>query len=106
MKSYAWFLVAAFAEIAGCYSFWMFLRLKQGAGPLLWGLPALLLFAFALTKIEAPHAGRVYAAYSAIYLVASLVWMRTIEGASPDRWDLLGASVCLVGAAIILLAPR
>jgi small multidrug resistance family-3 protein len=106
MKSVPWLLAAAFAEIAGCYAFWLWLRLQRGPLPLLFGLPALLLFAFALTRVDAASAGRVYAAYSAIYLLASLVWMRGVEGISPDRWDLIGSGVCLVGAGIIMLAPR
>ena len=106
MRSLLWFIVAAFAEIAGCYAFWMMLRLQKGLLPLVWGVPALLVFAYALTKIDAAHAGRVYAGYSAIYLIASLMWMRGIEGVSPDRWDMIGAAICLVGAAIIIITPR
>lgn len=106
MKSILWFVIAAFAEVAGCYSFWMILRLKGSPAHLAWGLPALILFAFALTKVESSHAGRAYATYSAIYLIASLVWMRGVEGVSPDRWDLVGSAVCLAGGAIILFAPR
>ena len=106
MKSLFWFIVAAFAEIAGCYAFWMMLRLQKGMTPLIWGLPALLVFAYALAKIDAAHAGRVYAGYSAIYLIASLIWMRGIEGVSPDRWDMIGSGICLVGAAVIILTPR
>lgn len=106
MKSILWFVIAAFAEIAGCYSFWMILRLKKDPVHLAWGLLSLILFAYALTKVESSHASRAYAAYSAIYLMASLVWMRGVEGVSPDRWDLTGAVVCLIGGAIILYAPR
>jgi small multidrug resistance family-3 protein len=106
MKSLFWFIIAAFAEIAGCYAFWMIFRLQKGMMPLTWGLPALLVFAYALTKIDATQAGRVYAGYSAIYLIASLIWMRGIEGVSPDRWDMIGSTVCLIGAGIIILTPR
>ncbi len=105
-KSLFWFVIAAFAEIAGCFAFWKWLRLKEGPSALLYGLPALLLFAYALTRIEAEQAGRVYAAYAAIYLLASLFWMRAVEGVAPDRWDLTGAAICLIGAGVIILTPR
>lgn len=106
MKSLVWFLIAAFAEITGCYAFWLWLKMQRGPWPLLFGLPALVLFAYALTKIDAAYAGRVYAAYSAIYLLASLAWMRGVEGVIPDCWDLIGSAVCLVGAGIIMFTPR
>jgi small multidrug resistance family-3 protein len=106
MKSIPWFVIAAFAEIAGCYAFWLWLKLHRGPWPLLFGLPALLLFAYALTKIDTACAGRTYATYSAIYLLASLAWMRSVEGVMPDRWDLIGSAVCLAGAGIIIFTPR
>ncbi len=99
MSSLFWFLIAALGEIAGCYAFWMWLRQHRGPGPLLVGIPALLIFAYALTRVETTSAARSYAAYSAIYLAASLVWMRIVERITPDRWDLIGAS-------IIIFAPR
>ncbi|HRQ88749.1 MAG TPA: hypothetical protein PLA50_08115, partial [Bacteroidia bacterium] len=68
-------------------------------------IPALLVFAFALTRIDADHAGRAYAAYAAVYLVASLIWMKTVEGANPTLWDAVGSVVCLLGAGIIIFAP-
>lgn len=67
---------------------------------------ALALFAYLLTLIEAEHAGRTYAAYGSVYIVSAIAWLWLIEGAKPDRWDLIGAVVCLAGAAIILFGPR
>lgn len=106
MKSLAWFLVAAVGEIGGCFAFWMWLRQGRGRLPLLVGIPLLLLFAYALTKVEMTSAGRTYAAYSAIYLASSLVWMRAVEKIQPDRWDLIGGAICLFGAGVIMFAPR
>ncbi len=100
------YIGAALAEIAGCFSFWAWLRLGKSPWWVLPGMAALALFAFLLTLVEAEHAGRTYAAYGGVYILASLLWLWTIEGARPDRWDLIGAAVCLVGAAIILLGPR
>ncbi|MBX3014607.1 MAG: YnfA family protein [Caldilineaceae bacterium] len=105
MKTLVWYIIAAVGEIGGCYAFWMWLRMKKGVLPLVWGIPALLIFAYALTRIETEQAGRAFAAYSAIYLIGSLVWMKTVEGANPTLWDLVGASICLVGASIIIFAP-
>ena len=106
MLNYLWFFLAALFEIAGCFAFFMWLRQGKSA---LWVIPALLsltLFALLLTRVEAAYAGRAYAAYGGIYIVASLIWLLTVEGVRPDRWDLIGAAVCIAGAGIILLGPR
>ncbi len=66
----------------------------------------LALFAWFLTKVEADAAGRAYAAYGGVYIACSLLWLWLVEHRAPDRWDLIGAAVCLVGAAIILFGPR
>lgn len=97
---------AALAEIAGCFGFWMWLRLGK---PALWLVPALVslaAFAWLLTLVDSSAAGRAYAAYGGVYIAASLAWLWAVEGVRPDRWDLVGASVCLVGAGIVLLGPR
>lgn len=69
-------------------------------------MASLALFAWALTRIEADFAGRAYAAYGGIYILSSLVWMWAIEGSGPDRWDIIGAAACIVGATIIIFGPR
>lgn len=100
------YAAAAIAEIAGCFAFWAWLRQDRSA---LWvapGIAALVLFAWLLTLAPTEHAGRAYAAYGGIYIAASLVWLWTIEGQRPDRWDMAGAIVCVVGAAVILFGPR
>lgn len=70
------------------------------------GMASLALFAWLLTLVEAEHAGRAYAAYGGIYIAASVLWLWLIEGAKPDRWDVIGGSICLAGAALIFLGPR
>ena len=100
------YIAAAIAEIAGCFGFWAWLRLGK---PVWWLIPAtgsLMLFAYMLTLVESPLAGRAYAAYGGVYIASSLLWLWMVEGARPDKWDALGASICLVGAGIILLGPR
>lgn len=105
-KTYLIMSGAAFAEIAGCFAFWSWLKLDKSALWLLPGAASLCLFAYLLTLIEAPAAGRIYAAYGGVYILASLVWLSLVERQSPDRWDLLGAAIALVGASVILFAPR
>jgi len=100
------FITAAIAEIAGCFAFWAWLRLDKSA---LWAIPgtlSLIAFAVLLTRVDVAFAGRAYAGYGGVYIVASLGWLWLIEDAQPDRWDIIGGTVCLLGAAIILWGPR
>jgi small multidrug resistance family-3 protein len=101
-----WYALAAAGEIGGCFAFWSWLRLGRSPLWIVPGLAALVVFALALTRIEAATAGRAYAAYGGVYILASLVWQWSIEGLRPDRWDFTGASLCLAGASIILFGPR
>ena len=83
MLNYLWFFLAALFEIAGCYAFWMWLRQGKSAW---WIIPALLsltLFALLLTKVEATYAGRAYAAYGGIYIIASIGWLGLVERIRP-----------------------
>jgi small multidrug resistance family-3 protein len=100
------YLGAGIAEIAGCFAFWAWLRLGYSPLWLVPGMVSLAVFAYLLTRIDAAFAGRAYAAYAGVYLVASLGWLWAVEGARPDRWDLIGGAVALAGAAIILFGPR
>ncbi|MHC5656048.1 YnfA family protein [Stappia sp.] len=100
------YLGAALAEIAGCFAFWAWLRLDKPAWWLVPGCLSLALFAFLLTLVESSAAGRAFAAYGGVYIASSLVWMWAVEGIRPDRWDAAGAALCVLGAAVILAAPR
>jgi small multidrug resistance family-3 protein len=100
------YVAAAIAEIAGCFAFWAWLRLDKSPLWLAPGTGSLIVFAWLLTLSPAEHAGRAYAVYGGVYIVASLAWLWIAEGFRPDRWDLIGAAVCLAGAAIILWMPR
>lgn len=106
MHSLPYFFLAAFAEIAGCFAFWAWLRLGK---TYLWAIPgimSLVFFAWVLTRVDVDFAGRTYAAYGGIYIMSSLIWLWVVEKTKPDSWDLIGALLCLLGASIILLAPR
>jgi small multidrug resistance family-3 protein len=100
------YIGAAIAEIAGCFSFWAWLRLGKSVWWLVPGMFSLALFAYLLTLVESDAAGRTYAAYGGVYIVSAILWLWVIEGTRPDRWDVLGGAVCLAGAAIILFGPR
>lgn len=106
MLNYLWFFLAALFEIAGCYAFWSWLRMGKSAWWIVPGLLSLVLFALLLTRVEAAYAGRAYAAYGGIYVVASIAWLSVIERARPLNTDWLGAAFCIIGALIILLGPR
>lgn len=97
---------AALAEIAGCFAFWAWLKLDRSALWLVPGIVSLALFAWLLTLVPSDAAGRAYAAYGGVYIAASLVWLWLAEGQRPDHFDLVGAAICLVGAAVILLPQR
>lgn len=106
MKSLLFFLLAAVFEIGGCYAFWAWLRSGRPVWYLVPGLLSLVLFALCLTRVEAPYAGRAYAAYGGIYIACSLAWLRGVEGIHPDRWDFVGAAISVVGALVILFGRR
>jgi small multidrug resistance family-3 protein len=106
MHAFTVYVAAAIAEIGGCFAFWAWLRLGKNTAWVVPGTMLLVLFAFLLTRIDAAFAGRAFAAYGGVYIAASLIWLWIVEGKIPDRWDMLGALVCLSGAAIILFGPR
>lgn len=106
MLNYLWFLLAAFCEIAGCYAFFLWLRLDRKPLWIVPGLFSLLCFALLLTRVEAAYAGRSYAAYGGIYVAASLFWLAYVEKSRPLWSDWLGVALCIVGASVVLLGPK
>ena len=96
------YLVAGLAEIGGGWLVWQWLR--EGR-PLAWGLlGGIVLVAYGVipTLQVEPVFGRVYEAYGGIFIVLSILWGRVVDGWQPDRYDLLGAAIALVGVAIII----
>ena len=100
------FAVTAAAEIAGCYAAYAWLRLGRSAWWLAPGAVSLALFAWLLTLHPVVGAGRVYAAYGGVYIVASLLWLWAVESLRPTLWDLSGALLCIAGAGVIVFGSR
>lgn len=100
-----WYFIAAAGEIGGCFAFWAWLRLGKSPLWVLPGVAALVGFAIALTRLPVAHAGRTYAAYGGVYILSSLLWLWAVEKVTPDRWDLIGVTLCLAGTAVILFGP-
>ena len=104
--SFPIYIAAALAEIAGCFAFWAWWRLDKSPFWLIPGVASLIVFAWLLALVDTSAAGRAYAAYGGIYIAASLGWLWFAEGVRPDRFDAIGAAICLLGASVILFAPR
>ena len=106
MVSIALFIAAAILEIIGCFTFWVWLRLAKSIYWIIPGILSLVVFAILLTRIEAIFAGRVFAAYGGVYIVASILWLWVIEGHRPDKWDVVGSIICIIGTVVILFGQR
>jgi small multidrug resistance family-3 protein len=98
--------IAALGEITGCYSFWAYLKLGKSIFWIIPGICALMIFASVLTKVDSSNAGRVYAAYGGIYILSSLLWLWLVEGVKPDKWDVWGVIISLIGTVVILFSPH
>ena len=105
LKTLGLFLVTAIAEIVGCYLPYLWLREGKTVWLLLPGIISLVIFAW-LLSLHPTAAGRVYAAYGGVYIFVAIFWLWGVDGIRPTGWDLLGATVALIGMAIILFAPR
>ena len=106
LRSLALFAVAAVAEIGGAWLVWQGVREHRG---LLWvgaGVVALGLYGFVATLQPDANFGRILAAYGGIFVAGSLAWGVVMDKFRPDRWDITGAIICLVGVAVIMYAPR
>lgn len=100
------FALAALLEIAGCFAVWQWWRAGASALWLIPGGAALFGFAWCLALTPPDEAGRAFAAYGGVYIVAALAWLRLVEGADLRMTDLAGAGLALAGAGIILWGAR
>jgi small multidrug resistance family-3 protein len=106
VRSGALFALAALAEIGGAWLIWQGVREQRG---ILWigaGVVALGAYGFVATLQPDANFGRILAAYGGIFVAGSLAWGVVVDKFAPDRWDLIGATICLFGVAVIMYAPR
>ena len=106
IRSLLLFVAAALAEIGGAWLVWQGVREHRG---LIWigaGVAALGLYGFVATLQPDPHFGRILAAYGGIFVAGSLAWGAVVDKFRPDRYDIAGTIVCLLGVALIMYAPR
>jgi small multidrug resistance family-3 protein len=99
-------LSPAAAEIGGAWLVWQGVREQRG---LLWigaGVVALGIYGFVASLQADPHFGRILAAYGGVFVAGSLAWGTAVDGFRPDRYDIVGAAICLAGVAVIMYAPR
>ncbi|GLY68184.1 YnfA family protein [Amycolatopsis taiwanensis] len=106
LKSIALFVLAALAEIGGAWLVWQGVREHRGWIWIGSGIIALGLYGFVATLQPDPHFGRILAAYGGVFVVGSLAWGTALDGYRPDRYDIIGALICLAGVAVIMYAPR
>ena len=105
-KSIALFVVAAICEIGGAYLMWQAIKEGRSAWFALAGAAALVGYGAVAALQPEAHFGRVLAAYGGVFIAGSLLWGVVFDGFRPDRYDLGGAAVALVGVAIIMYSPR
>lgn len=105
-RSILLFVAAAVAEIGGAWLVWQGLRESKG---LLWigaGVLALGAYGMVISLQPEAHFGRIMAAYGGVFVAGALVWGIVVDRFQPDRWDVVGATICLLGVAVIMYAPR
>ena len=106
VRSLLLFALAAAAEIGGAWLVWQGVREHRGVAFVGAGVAALGAYGFVATLQDDPHFGRILAAYGGIFVAGSLAWGVVVDGFRPDRFDLIGAAICLVGVAVIMYSPR
>ena len=106
VRSIVLFVLAAVAEIGGAWLVWQGVREQRGWIWIGAGVIALGAYGFVATLQPDAHFGRILAAYGGVFVAGSLLWGVALDGFRPDRWDIIGALICLVGVAVIMYAPR
>lgn len=105
IKSFAYFILAGLCEIGGGYLVWLWLREQRSAAYAAAGAIMLVLYGV-IPTLQPANFGRVYAAYGGVFIVLSLLWGWRIEKVAPDRFDIIGGTVALLGVFIIMYWPR
>jgi small multidrug resistance family-3 protein len=105
-RSLLLFVLAALAEIGGAWLIWQGWRENRGLWWIAAGVVALGAYGFVATLQPDANFGRILAAYGGVFVAGSLAWGMVVDRFRPDRWDLIGAAICLLGVAVIMYAPR
>jgi small multidrug resistance family-3 protein len=105
-KTLLLFAIAAVAEIGGAWLIWQGTREHRGIAFIGAGIAALAAYGFVATLQDDNNFGRILAAYGGIFVAGSLAWGMVADGFRPDRFDFIGAAICLVGVGVIMFAPR
>lgn len=105
-RSIILFVLAALAEIGGAWLIWQGVREHRGVLWIAAGIIALGAYGFVATLQPDANFGRILAAYGGIFVAGSLAWGMVVDGFRPDRWDTIGAAICLLGVAVIMYVPR
>jgi small multidrug resistance family-3 protein len=105
-RSLLLFTLAALAEIGGAWLVWQGVREHRGVLWIAGGVLALGAYGFVATLQPESHFGRILAAYGGVFVAGSLAWGAVVDGFRPDRWDLAGAALCLLGVGLIMYARR
>jgi small multidrug resistance family-3 protein len=105
-KTLVLFVVAALAEIGGAWLVWQGVREHRGLAWVGAGIVALAAYGFVATLQDDANFGRILAAYGGIFVAGSLAWGIVADGFRPDRYDLAGAALCLIGVGVMMFAPR
>jgi small multidrug resistance family-3 protein len=98
------FVLAAIAEIGGCWLVWQAVREHRAWWFAVAGVLALGAYGFVATAQPNPHFGRILAAYGGVFVVGSLLWGMALDRFHPSRYDIVGAAICLVGVGVIMFA--
>ena len=106
LRSVGLFLLAAVAEIGGAWLVWQGVREHRGLLFVGAGIVALGAYGFVATLQPDAHFGRILAAYGGVFVASSLIWGMVFDRFRPDRFDLIGAALCIAGVVVIMYVPR
>lgn len=106
IKEFGIYFLAAFFEILGCYSFWLYFKLQKTSFWLVIGFVSLIIFAYSLTKVNLEFAGRAYAIYGGVYIISSLAWLFFVEKQMFNKYDIIGSLIIFTGICVILFGSQ
>ena len=105
LSTFGLFVIAALFEIGGGYLVWLWLRERKRVSLGLIGGVILFIYGI-IPTLQPSNFGRIYAAYGGIFVIMAIIWGLTIDKKSPDRYEIIGGTIVLVGAAVIFYSPR